>query len=158
MNLNMDKPKLIAKLNQAISLELGALLQYNQYSKVLLGHERRVWKDFFEDSSDESLKHARKFAERVVALSGVPSVEPEAVKQTGDLAEMLANSLELERRAVEVYTEALQYVGESVAYRNLLEEQVETETEDVEELEKYLNLVSKTPVAAPHAKRMGKAG
>ena len=33
----MDKAKVVEKLNEAISLELGALLQYNQYAHVLLG-------------------------------------------------------------------------------------------------------------------------
>src|SRR5689334_14784343 len=37
----MDKTKLIDKINEAISLELGALLQYNQYSHVLTGPERK---------------------------------------------------------------------------------------------------------------------
>src|SRR5688572_27808085 len=72
----MDKPKLIDKLNQAVSLELGALLQYNQYSHVLAGPERRVWHEFFEGNAKEAFDHARKFASRVVALGGVPSVEP----------------------------------------------------------------------------------
>src|SRR6185436_17354682 len=98
--------RLNQKLNQAIALELSGVLQYNQYAQVLLGRDRKVWHEFFEETSDEALKHARKFAKRVVSLGGVPSVEPEPVKQTDDLMEMLTHSLELERRAVAIYSEA----------------------------------------------------
>ena len=144
----MDKAKLIQKLNEAISVELCGVLQYNQYAQVLLGPERRVWHEFFEETSDEAMEHARTFGKRVVALGGVPSAEPEPIKQTDNLVEMLTNSLELERRAVRVYTEALSLCEDNPAYRNLLEEQISTETEDVEELEKYLNQVQKTAAAA----------
>jgi bacterioferritin len=141
----MDKSKLIDKLNEAISLELGALLQYNQYSHVLTGTERQVWHEFFEEAADESLSHARKFAPRVVALGGVPSVEPMAVKQTNDLMQMLENSLEVERRAVQIYTEARAAAEGNLAYCTLLEDQILDETDDVEELEKILNKIK--PVA-----------
>ena len=140
----MDKPALIDKLNEAISLELGALLQYNQYHHVLLGEPRKIWAGFFEEQSEEALSHAKKFASRVVALGGTPSCEPDAVKQTTDVMEMLNNSLQVERRAVKLYTEALALCDDSAAYRNLLEDQIQAETEDVEELEKYLNQVQKT--------------
>jgi len=151
--MTMDKPNLIAKLNEAIGLELAALLQYNQYSHVLLGRDRMVWEDFFSDTADEALKHARKFASRVVSLGGTPCVEPAEVKQTNDLTEMLENSLAIERRAVQVYTEALEFCGNSVAYRNMLEDQIQDESEDVEELEKYLNKVQKVGEARPSVRK-----
>jgi bacterioferritin len=152
----MDKAKLIQKLNQAVALEWGAVLQYNQYAQVLLGEPRKIWEDFFSEASNESLEHARKFGSRIVALGGIPTAEPEAIRQTSDLREMLTNSLELERRAVQVYTEALEFCQDSPAYRNLLEEQIWQETEDVEELEKYLNQISKV-AAAPAGKRAAKS-
>lgn len=137
----MDKQRLIDKLNEAISLELGAVLQYNQYSHVIMGTDRRIWHEFFEQTAQEAFKHARKFGSRVVALGGTPAVEPNPVKQTTDLLEMLTNSLEVETNAVRVYTEALAFCEDWPAYRNLLEEQISDEQMDVEELEKYLGLV-----------------
>lgn len=138
----MDRAKVVDKMNQAISLELGALLQYNQYANVLLGQERQIWEDWFRDTADEALKHARKFAAKVVALGGVPSVEPEPIKQTNDLTQMLENSLTLEKRAVGIYTEALALCEGNAAYCNLLEDQIEDETDDVEEIEKFLRKIS----------------
>lgn len=145
----MDKAKLVEKLNQAIAVELCGLLQYNQYAQVILGPERKVWHEFFEETANEAFSHARLFGKRVVALGGVPAVEPEPVKQTTNLMEMLRNSLALERRAVQTYTEALALCEDNPAYRNLLEEQIATETEDVEELEKYLDQVQKLAAATP---------
>ncbi len=139
----MDKAKLIEKLNEAIGVELGALLQYNQYAQVITGEARMIWREFFEEACDESLSHAKLFGSHVVALGGVPNVEPVPVKQTNDINEMLENSLALERSAVSVYTEALSFCEDSPAYRNLLEDQIQTETEDVEELEKLLDKVQK---------------
>ena len=153
----MDKPRLVEKLNQAIALELCALLQYNQYAQVLMGPDRRIWQKFFKETSDHGLEDARTFGARVVALGGVPTVEPAPVKQTADVREMLANALELERRLVEVYTEALELARDNPAYRNLLEEQVLHEQTDVEEIEKYLNRVEKVAAAAP-GRRAGRAG
>ena len=137
----MDKAKVIDKFNEAIGLELGALLQYNQYSHVLLGTERIVWEPFFTETADEALSHARKFAAKVVALGGTPNCEPEPVKQTTDLTQMLENSLAVEQRAVQIYTEALALCEGNAAYCNLLEDQIEDETNDVEELEKFLRKI-----------------
>lgn len=137
----MDKAKVIDKLNEAIGLELGAMLQYNQYSHVLLGTDRPVWEPFFTETSDEALSHARKFAAKVVALGGTPSAEPEPIKQTTDLTQMLENSLEVEKRAVQIYIEALALCEGNAAYCNMLEDQIEAETDDVEELEKFLGKI-----------------
>lgn len=139
----MDKARLIDKLNEAIVIELTGLLQYNQYAQVVLGTDRRLWKDFFKDSADESLEHARLFASKVVALGGVPAVEPQPVKQSTDAKEMLQISLEHERRAVAAYTEALELAEDSPAYRSLLEDQILQESEDCEEIEKYLNQITR---------------
>ncbi len=137
----MDKPNLIAKLNEAIALELAALIQYNQYAQVLLGPERIVWEEFFAGNADESFGHVKKFGAKVVSLGGKPCVEPSEVVQTNDLTEMLENSLNLERNAVRVYTEALEFCGNNVAYRNMLEDHIEVENDDVEEIEKFLNKI-----------------
>lgn len=141
----MNIPDLISKLNEAISLELGATLQYNQYSQVILGLERRVWREFFESQSDLALAHARRMSAKVVALGGTPAWQPEPVTETWDLTEMLQNSLALERRAVTLYTEALATAGDNAGYRSLLEEQIQEEMAGVEELEKYLHDLQPEP-------------
>jgi bacterioferritin len=146
----MDKARLIERLNEAISLELTGLLQYNQYAQVITGVDRKIWQGFFKDAADEGLEHARKFAARVTALGGTPSVEPGVVIETTQLQEMLQNSLDHERHAVDLYTMALDVCADNAAYRNLLEDQILTETNDVEELEKYLGQVHRMPGHRAH--------
>lgn len=147
----MDKAKLIDSLNHAISLELCALLQYNQNQQMLMGADRRLWRDFFKDMSDHGLEDAREFGSRVVALGGVPTHEPAPVRQARDVEEMLRNALHLEQQLVDAYTDALSHCLDNPAYRNLIEEQILHETKDVEDLEKYLNQVK--PVAQQPVQR-----
>jgi bacterioferritin len=149
----MDKAKLVQKLNQAIALELCALLTYNQYSQVLMGPDRRIWREFFKETSDHGLKDARTFGARVVALGGVPTVEPAPVRQASHITDMLTNALEIERQLVQVYSEALEIARDNAAYRNLLEEQVLHEQTDVEEIEKYLDRVVKVAAAPAPAQQ-----
>ncbi len=144
----MDKAKLIERLNVAIALELTGLLQYNQYAHVLMGPDRRTWESFFKASADEALDHARKFASKVVALGGVPTTLPGKVHETNVLHEMLQYSLEHEQHAIDAYAHALEIANDNTAYRTLIEDQIATETEDVEELLKYLDMVPKVPAGS----------
>jgi bacterioferritin len=154
----MDKPALIEKLNHAVSLELAAAIQYGHYSSVLMGADRRIWHELFEDMSKGGLKDARFFGFRVAVLGGTPTIEPAPVKQATDITTMLTNALEHEKALVQAYTEALAIAKDNPAYRNLLEDQIWHEHEEVEELEVYLNKVKKAEVTTPAARRAGKTG
>ena len=151
----MDKARLIQKFNEAISLELQAVVQYNHNSQCLMGRDRRLWEKVFKEMAEHGLEHSRKFGQRVVALGGIPPIETAPVKPATDADEMLRNALELEKALVRVYTEALEIAKDNPAYRNLLEDQILDEVIDVEELEKYLGIVQKTAAAQP-AKRASK--
>src|SRR5690348_2721844 len=101
-----DHDELIKILNEAIALEYTAAVQYNQHSMLVTGRDRRLFEDFFEDSSKESLAHARIWGNRIVYLGGIPKPEVGAVRQSADLTEMLEMDLEIEKKAVEIYTRA----------------------------------------------------
>jgi bacterioferritin len=154
----MNKAELIQHLNHAISLELCAAIQYNQYSNMLMGADRRIWHELFEDMAEGGLKDARKFGFRVVVLGGTPTIEPAPVKQASHITEMLQNALAHEQALVQAYTDALRVAEDSPAYRNLLEDQIQHEQDEVEELTLYLNKVEKAAVTAPVARRQGKVG
>jgi bacterioferritin len=153
----MNKPALIEKLNRAVALELCAIIQYNQYANVLMGPDRRVWHELFENMSEGGLKDARKFGFRVVTLGGTPTVEPAAVKQATEIRQMLQNAMELEESLVQAYTEALAEATDNPAYRNLLEDQIQHEQDEVDELRLYLNKVEKAgqAPAQQQARRTG---
>ena len=144
----MNKPALVEKLNQAIALELGAVVQYNHYACVLSGPDRRVWHELFEHMSEGGLKDARKFGFRVTVLGGTPTTEHTPVRQASNITEMLTNALEHEKALVTAYTEALAQCADNPAYRNLIEEQIAHEHTEVEELELFLNKVQKLAVKA----------
>ncbi|HVT89257.1 MAG TPA: ferritin-like domain-containing protein [Tepidisphaeraceae bacterium] len=154
----MDKAQTIEHLNRGIALEYGAVIQYNQYSNVLTGADRRIWRDLFKDMSEGALKHAREVGFRVFSLGGIPTIEHTAIKQATDINEMLENSLEHERALVQAYTDALSHSEDNPAYRNFLEGMIEHEQEEVDEIRMYLKRIERAGATESKTKRMGKTG
>lgn len=132
--------KLIEILNQAVTLEYTAVVQYNQHSMLLTGPDKEVFEELFTKQAEEALTHAKTWGEKIVYLGGVPSVEVEEIRQSTDLTEMLEMDLELETQAVETYSLARDVCGhQPTAY--LLEDQIIAEQDDVERLAKLLGQV-----------------
>ena len=96
----MAREELIENLNQALSLELAGVIQYSQHSYLVTGTEREVYKGFFRDQAEEAQDHAEFLGDKIVALGGVPTVEPAMIRQSTELKEMLKQDLELEREAM----------------------------------------------------------
>lgn len=135
----MERPDLINKLNEILRWEYAGLIQYTQFSYVVTGQLREVYHEFFRENGEEALGHAHKVGDKIVALGGVPTVERAEVKQSLDLNEMLEHSLAVERKHVELYTEALDMLKpHDVALRNLLEDICLDEQDGVDHLEKIL--------------------
>ena len=132
--------KLIDVLNQAVSLEYTAVVQYNQHSMLLTGPDREVFEELFNKQAAEALTHAKMWGEKIVYLGGVPTVEVGEVRQSTNLTEMLEMDLELETRAVETYSLARDICGH-VPTAYLLEDQIIAEQDDVEHLAKILGQV-----------------
>lgn len=133
----MARTDLIENLNHALSLELAGVIQYSQHSYLVTGFEREVYKEFFRDQAEEAQKHAEMLGDKIVALGGVPTVEPAMIRQSVDLKEMLHQDLELEREALAVYMEAWASCGEDdLPQKFWLEGQIADEQMHVEELEK----------------------
>jgi bacterioferritin len=146
-----DHDDLIEVLNEAISLEYTAAIQYNQHSMLLTGRDKRMFEDLFTDSSKESLGHAKMWGDRIVYLGGVPRAEVGTIRQSSDVNEMLEMGLELERRAVELYSRARKICKhEATGY--MLENHILDEDKDVEELQKLLGKVRIAEGAVPERK------
>lgn len=147
-----DHSELIAVLNEAVSLEYTASIQYNQHSMLLTGRDRLLFEEIFRHHSRESLKHAKLWGERIVYLGGVPKAEVGAIRQSTDIVEMLEMDLEVEKRAVEIYSRAHALcTHEPTGY--MLESQIIDEDRDVEELLKLLGKVAIGRMAASDLKR-----
>jgi bacterioferritin len=138
----MDANQVIVALNKAIALENTATLQYKQHALLVSGLWRKVFAEFFASEGKNSVDHARKFGQKVVALGGVPTVEiGTAVRQSTELEEMLRQDLELEKETMQAYLAACTLAADDVALRTMLETHIESEQRDIEELEMYLGMV-----------------
>ena len=133
----MARTELIENLNQALSLELSGVIQYSQHSYLVTGIEREIYKGFFRDSAEEANDHAQTLGDKIVALGGIPTVEPAMIRQSTDLKEMLKQDLQLERDAMAAYMAAWGSCGEEdLPTKFWLEEQIAEEQLHIEELEK----------------------
>ena len=138
----MDNQAMIRHLNKAISLEYGGAIQYAQNSNLLQGIYREVHADFFEKMSDDCFNHARKIGGYVVALGGIPTVEPAPIKQTTDLTEMLNLALELETEALATYSKGVEMAEDDVPFRVMLEDMSLEEYNHKVEIQKILSKLS----------------
>ncbi len=133
----MANNELVDNLNRVLSLELAAVIQYMQHSFLVTGQEREVYCSYFSDQSEESHKHARTIGDKIVALGGVPTVEPAMIRQSTDLKEMLRQDLAMEREALDAYMAAWRSCGDADApVRFQLEERIYQEQLHIDELEK----------------------
>ena len=133
----MAREELIDNLNRALGFELAAVIQYSQHSYLVTGVEREVYKEFFRDQAGEAQKHAEFLGDKLVALGGVPTVEPAMIRQSIDLKEMLKQDLKLEREAMAAYMDAWKSCDDAdLPTKFWLEGQIADEEIHIEELEK----------------------
>jgi bacterioferritin len=135
-----EHEELINILNDAISLEYTATVQYNQHSMLLTGRDKLLFEDLFKDAAKESLGHAKMWGDRIVYLGGVPKGEVGRIRQSSDINEMLEMDLEIEKKAVEIYTKAHRACKHELT-KYMLENPILDEDKDVEELQKLLGKV-----------------
>ncbi len=149
-----EHDQLIEVLNEAVALEYTAAIQYNQHSMLLTGRDRLLFEDLFKESSREALAHAKMWGDRIVYLGGVPKANVGEIRESSDVTEMLRLDLEVERRAVEIYSRAHKVCRhEPTLY--MLENHILDEDKDVEELLKLLGQlgVESARTEAPDFKR-----
>lgn len=133
----MARAELLDNLNKALSMELAGVIQYSQHSYLVTGHAREIFKDWFRDQAEEAQEHAEKLGDKIVALGGVPTVEPSTIRQSVDIDEMLKQDLELEREAIAVYMAAWASCDDNdLPQKFWLEGQIADEQMHIEELEK----------------------
>jgi bacterioferritin len=133
----MARADLVENLNRALSLELAAVIQYTQHSFLVNGMERELYRKYFRSQGEESHAHAITLGDKIVALGGVPTVEPSMIRQSTDLAEMLRQDLALEREGLQAYMAAWESCDEADRpTRFQLEERIYQEQLHIDELEK----------------------
>jgi len=136
----MDKKTLINHLNEDLSGELGAIIQYLTYAAKVNGPYRPQLAQFFLAEVADEQMHAQYLANKIVALGGEPSSTARAVPKATTNKEMLEAVLAAELGATKDYTErakeAEEYGDKGLAVQ--LEDMVRDESGHSEETERIL--------------------
>lgn len=136
----MDKRDLIDKLNEDLSGELSAIIQYLTYAAKATGPYRPQLAEFFMAEVADEQSHAQFLANKIVALGGEPTTEPRPVTSASSNREMLEAVLKAELKAVADYTERAQQ-ADAFGDKGLavqLEDMVRDESGHAEETERIL--------------------
>lgn len=136
----MDKQTLIDHLNEDLSYELSAIIQYLTYAAKATGPYRPQLVEFFLGEVADEQGHAQFLANKIVALGGEPTTRPAEVTDAADNHAMVEAVLEAEKKAIADYTqraaEADEFGDKGLAVR--LEDMIQDETEHAEETERIL--------------------
>lgn len=104
----MDKQQLIDALNGDLAAEYSAIVQYIQYSAKVQGPWRTELRAFFQAEIPDEQRHAQFLADKISALGGNPTSQPEAVPNADSPEEMLRAVAQAESEAIRRYTERAQ--------------------------------------------------
>ena len=136
----MTKEELIKGLNEDLAHEYQAVIAYTTYAARVKGPHRPALREFFLKEAKEELAHAQFLADKIVALGGVPTVEPAPVPPAAGPREMLTAVLEAEDQTIRRYAERMRQAEElgDLGLAARLHAMIEDETEHKEEVEKLL--------------------
>ena len=103
-------PKVIELLNEALKAELTAINQYWLHYRMLEHWGIHKLAAYERHESIDEMKHADRFAERVLFLEGLPNFQALGRLRIGEtVEEILRADLEAEYEACKMYREAVQY-------------------------------------------------
>lgn len=134
-----DNKVIVQRLNELLEIELSGVIRYLHYAFMVRGPNRIPIVSWFRDQANEGMAHSITLGEKVTALGGHPSLKVKPVPETKQhsVMDMLRESLDFEREALDLYTKLLP-LCKDVALEELIREQVRMETEHIEEVEKML--------------------
>ena len=136
-----NKEKVIDKLTEIFDLELSGVIRYTHYALMIFGPNRLPLIDFFKAQATESLDHANMAGEHITGLGGHPPLNLNEIKETfkHDISEILQESLDHERKAVDHYYSLLNLVdGKSVYLEEYARGMIGQEELHLLEVEKML--------------------
>ena len=136
-----NKEKVIDKLTEIFDLELSGVIRYTHYALMIFGPNRLPLIDFFKAQATESLDHANMAGEHITGLGGHPPLNLNEIKETfkHDISEILQESLDHERKAVDHYYSLLSLVdGKSVYLEEYARGMIGQEELHLLEVEKML--------------------
>ncbi len=99
----MDSQRIIALLNEDVSVELGGVMQYLYHWFTGPEQEGGEVRELFRQTAIEEMRHLARLARRVVELGGEPTARVPDFARGGDLRRMMQDDLDRERDVVERY-------------------------------------------------------
>lgn len=140
--MNDKKTKaLITILNRIMETELAGVVRYTHYSLMVYGYNRIPIVEWLKSNANESLAHAHRAGELVTLLGGHPSLKigPLLESEKHDIGDILRESLEHEKTALETYYELLKAAeGHSVLIEEYAREMIVSEESHLDEVNKML--------------------
>jgi bacterioferritin len=136
------KEELINYLNKALSMEIGAILQYMNHSYTVMGPYRNTVADQLEKNARDEMEHMEYVSEKIVAYGGVPTTQPAAMYTATTVTEMLNQDLAAENKAIELYEKIIKMgeeYGDTDLYKTI-EDITSVEYKHKETLEKMLKM------------------
>ena len=137
----MDKERVIAVLNEIFNLEINGVVRYTHYALMVFGSDRLPLVTYFRSQAKESLAHADLAGEHITGLGGHPPLNNDDLKETfnHEINDLLKETLEHEKAAIEVYYKLLDLVeGKSVYLEEYARSMIGQEELHALEVEKML--------------------
>jgi len=149
---NIDRSATVAVLNRILEQELAGVVRYTHYSFLVFGFGRIPIISWLRTQADESLLHAQQAGEMITMLGDYPSLGlgPLLDSHTTDIATILRESLEAERRGLALYRELMVLVeGRSVALEEYARQMIYAEEVHASEVDKMLRRPGDVAAFAP---------
>ena len=137
-------PKVIELLNEALKAELTAINQYWLHYRMLDNWGVKKLADYERHESIDEMKHADRFADRILFLDGFPNFQAlDALRIGENVEEILKADLAAELEAVEMYRNAITECEALKDYvsRDLFAEVLRDEEGHVDFLEKQFDMI-----------------
>jgi len=139
-------PRVVELLNEALKAELTAINQYWLHYRLLDNWGVKKLAEFERQESIDEMKHADRFAERILFLDGLPNLQALGRLRIGEnVEEILKADLEAEHEAVQMYRDGAAYC-ESVkdfVSRDLFTDVLATEEHHVDMLEQQFEMIAR---------------
>ena len=141
MTEQFDKTAALALLNQILEAELAGVVRYTHYSLMVFGHSRIPIVSWLRDQATEGLAHAHEAGELITHFGEHPSLKigPLLETQKHEINDILLESLDAEKRGLELYYQLLALVKDkSVLLEEFARKMIAAEEMHVGEVNKML--------------------
>ena len=139
--LKIDTNEVVGVLNRILEAELAGVVRYTHYSFLVFGFGRIPIVSWLREQADESLLHAQQVGEWITTLGAYPSLAIGSLLDSHkhDIAAILRESMETERRALDLYRELLGLAeGRHIALEEFTRQMIHAEELHTADVDKML--------------------